>query len=360
MSTGSPPPLVPGGVLAVDAGNSKTDAALVTADGRVLGSARGAGFRPPPTDPAASVAGLADVVAAAVRQAGVADAPPRPADPLVEQVAACLAGADLPSQERDLAAAVRTMAWGRRTFVANDAFAVLRCGVDEPCGVAVVCGAGINCVGMRPDGRTARFPALGRISGDWGGGAHLADEALWWAARAEDGRGEATALAEELPALFGLPSVYALVEAVHLGRIKGADRHRLVPALFRAAAAGDPVAARIVRRQAAEIAAMAAVALERLDLLRRPVPVVLGGGVLAAGHPLLLDAVAAGLAERAPRAVPRLVTAPPVLGAGLLGLDRLGAPAEAHDRLRARYAAPSGAPWEDLPGRRCPSGTETA
>ena len=53
--------------------------------------------------------------------------------------------------------------------------------------MAVVCGAGINCVGMRPDGRTARFPALGRFSGDWGGGWALAEEALYHAARAADG-----------------------------------------------------------------------------------------------------------------------------------------------------------------------------
>ncbi|SCG13296.1 hypothetical protein GA0115260_124631, partial [Streptomyces sp. MnatMP-M27] len=34
-------------VLAIDAGNSKTDIALVGEDGSVLGQARGGGFRPP-------------------------------------------------------------------------------------------------------------------------------------------------------------------------------------------------------------------------------------------------------------------------------------------------------------------------
>ena len=37
----------PGLVLAIDAGNSKTDVAVVAADGRVTGAARGGGFRPP-------------------------------------------------------------------------------------------------------------------------------------------------------------------------------------------------------------------------------------------------------------------------------------------------------------------------
>jgi len=31
--------------------------------------------------------------------------------------------------------------------------------------LAVVCGAGINCIGIAPDGRQARFPALGEITG---------------------------------------------------------------------------------------------------------------------------------------------------------------------------------------------------
>ena len=53
---------------------------------------------------------------------------------------------------------------------------------------------GINCTGVLPDGTTVRFAAVGHISGDWGGGGHLWQEAMWWAARAEDGRGPDTAL----------------------------------------------------------------------------------------------------------------------------------------------------------------------
>jgi hypothetical protein len=119
-----------------------------------------------------------------------------------------------------LAAALHARAWGATVEVRNDTFAILRAGVADPRGVAVVCGAGINCVGMRPDGRTARFPAIGRISGDWGGGWGLAEEALWFAARAEDGRGEPTELTRTLPAHFGLDSMYALIEALHLERIE--------------------------------------------------------------------------------------------------------------------------------------------
>lgn len=223
--------------------------------------------------------------------------------------------------------------------VHNDTFAILRAGIDEPRGVAVVCGAGINCVGMAPDGRTARFPAIGKISGDWGGGSAMAEEALWYAARAEDGRGEPSELARALPAHFGLETMYALIEALHLGHVPWLRRHELTPVLFRVSAAGDPVALALVHRLAEEVAALSAVALGRLGLLEEEAPVMLGGSVLAARHPQLEERIRALLAERAPKAVIGFVTAPPVLGAALLALDEVAAGPEATTRLREHYGA---------------------
>ncbi|MFF4038924.1 N-acetylglucosamine kinase [Streptomyces sp. NPDC001816] len=317
-----------GSVLAIDAGNSKTDVAVVTADGEVLATARGGGFRPPAVGVAAAMDALADPVTRALSDAGL---------PAASHVSACLANADLPVEEEQLATALHARAWGTSVEVRNDTFAILRAGVAEPRGVAVVCGAGINCVGMRPDGRTARFPAIGRISGDWGGGWGLAEEALWYAARAEDGRGEPTALSRTLPAHFDLPSMYALIEALHLDHIEHSRRHELTPVLFETAAQGDPVARSIVHRLAEEVATMATVALTRLDLLTEQTPVLLGGSVLTAGHTQLNDTVQDLLSSRAPKADVRVVTASPVLGAALLGLDRLGAGAGSQERARAYW-----------------------
>ncbi|MBV7248241.1 BadF/BadG/BcrA/BcrD ATPase family protein [Streptomyces sp. MW-W600-10] len=317
-------------VVAIDAGNSKTDVALIGEDGTVLATARGGGFQPPVVGVEAAIDVLAGVLERAVAEL--------PAPPVLSgHVSACLANADLPVEEAELAAALEVRGWGSSVEVRNDTFAILRAGVDEPRGVAVVCGAGINCVGMTPDGRTARFPAIGRISGDWGGGSGLAEEALWFAARAEDGRGEPSELARTLPAHFGLDSMYGLIEALHRGGIPLERRHELTPVLFATAAGGDPVAGALVERLAEEVVAMASVALNRLGLLEEEVPVLLGGSVLAARHPQLNDRIAGLLAARAPKAEVRVVSEPPVLGAALLGLDRTGAGPKARRRLRAQY-----------------------
>ncbi|WP_053659171.1 N-acetylglucosamine kinase [Streptomyces sp. MMG1121] len=315
-------------VLAVDAGNSKTDVAVVTAAGEVLATARGGGFRPPVVGVPAALDALAEPIGRAFADAGVTS---------VSHVSACLANADLPVEEEQLATALEARGWGASVEVRNDTFAILRAGVAEPRGVAVVCGAGINCVGMRPDGRTARFPAIGRISGDWGGGWHLAEEALWYAARAEDGRGGPTDLSRTLPGHFGLPTMYALIEALHLEHVGHDRRHELTPVLFATAAEGDPVARTIVARLAEEVAVLATVALTRLDLLGEQTPVLLGGSVLTAGHALLDEGIRDLLTARAPKADVRVVSASPVLGAALLGLDRLAAGAAAQERARGYW-----------------------
>ncbi|MFF9065077.1 N-acetylglucosamine kinase [Streptomyces sp. NPDC014891] len=323
-----------GVLLAIDAGNSKTDAAVLAQDGTVLGAARGGGFQPPVVGVETAVDTLAEIVGRAWAEAGGAGS-----SPAFAHVAACLANADLPVEETALRAELLRRGWSRSARVHNDTFAILRAGIDEPRGVAVVCGAGINCVGMTPDGRTARFPAIGKISGDWGGGSGMAEEALWFAARAEDGRGEPSELARALPAHFGLETMYALIEALHLGHVPFERRHELTPVLFRVSADGDPVALSLVHRLAEEVVALSAVALGRLGLLEEETPVMLGGSVLAARHPQLETRIRELLAERAPKAVIGFVTAPPVLGAGLLALDEVAAGPVAAARLREHYGA---------------------
>jgi N-acetylglucosamine kinase-like BadF-type ATPase len=146
-----------------------------------------------------------------------------------------------------------------------------------------------------------------------------------------------------LPAHYGIASMTALIEALHLGDIPVVRRLEATPVLFQVAAGGDAIAAEIVRHQAEEVVAMAVVAMRRLDLLDEPTDVVLGGGVLTAGHPLLIEQVVRLLSAAAPKAVPHVVDVPPVVGAALLGLDRTKAAPTAHAQLRAAFAPPSAA-----------------
>ena len=316
-------------VLAIDAGNSKTDVCVVSADGELLGSARGGPFRPAP---------------GGCLGRGRLRSPPqlptrcrRAGSVSVRHVAACLANADLPVEHEALEAAIAEAGWAPSYEVVNDTFALLRAGLDASRGVAVVCGAGINCTGVLEDGTTVRFAAVGHISGDWGGGGHLWQEAMWWAARAEDGRGPDTVLRKALPAHLGLSSMATLIEAVHLRALPEERCMELTPLLFSAAESGDEVAAGVVRRQAEEVVALAATAIRRLGATSAPIDVVLGGGVLTAGHRLLMGEITRLLADQVPLATARVVQAPPIVGAALLALDRVEAASGAQERLREAF-----------------------
>jgi N-acetylglucosamine kinase-like BadF-type ATPase len=325
-------------VLAIDGGNSKTDVALVAADGSLLARVRGPGVNAHQDGVAATVKMLSGLA----EQAAAAAGPRAPGSPVAAHTCACLANADLPEEEEEICAAMRAEGWSPHTTVVNDTFAVLRAGLADTAdgaawGVAVTCGAGINCVGLAPDGRSTRYLALGEISGDWGGGMGLGSCTLWHAIRAEDGRGEPTALREAVAAYFGKGTVYDVTVAVHRGEIAEDDLLALAPVLLATAQGGDPLARRLVDRQAEEISVMALTAMRRLDLTGLATPVVLGGGLMSARDPQLIAGIEARIGQQAPDAVLTIIDVPPIAGAALLGLDQAGAGPKAAARLRAAF-----------------------
>ncbi|MEV6842629.1 BadF/BadG/BcrA/BcrD ATPase family protein [Actinoplanes sp. NPDC051411] len=325
--------------LAVDGGNSKTDVVLGSSSGEVLGFVRGGTSAPFQVGLPGTVSVLDGLIRAVHADAGLPFGTP------IEVLSVYLAGADLPIEVQRLQDAVSAPGWARRSIVDNDCFALLRAGTSMPDAVTVVCGAGTNCVGVAADGRTARFLALGPISGDWGGGHDLAENALRYAARGEDGRGTPTALQAAVAGHFGLPTVEAVSIGLHFGEIPMERIPELAPVLFEVAAAGDEVATSLVERQAQEVLAQHRVAAGRLGLLDQPHALVLGGGVLRARHPQLEKLIDAGAHAIAPRVEISVLDAPPVAGAALLALDALGATA-AEPSLRAaiRTREPGAAP----------------
>jgi N-acetylglucosamine kinase-like BadF-type ATPase len=302
-------------VLAVDGGNSKTDVAIVAEDGRLLAAVRGDTCSHQAVGLGPGMERLAGLVAKAVASAGLEA---RPA-----MAAYSLAGADTPPDVRLLTTALGDRAFGEELLLRNDAFGALRAGTDRSWGVVVICGQGVNAAGVAPDGRSVRLDALGDISGDWGGGTDVGWSGLAAAVRARDGRGPRTRLERDVPGHWGLGSPAAVTSAMYTGRISEGRIGELSPVVFDAASAGDAEARRIIDRLADEIVIMAGAMIRRLHLTRRDPDVVLAGGVFRTPDVAFRERIGAGVAVIAPRATVVGLTAPPVAGAALLGLDEL-------------------------------------
>src|SRR5690348_17869839 len=106
-------------ILAVDGGASKVDVALLDVDGKVHSTVRRRGR----FNFGLGSNGSLDGLAKAVREATGGH--------IAALGVYCLAGADLPLDDRRIAAEVESQRWSRKTLVRNDTFAVLRAGTDR-------------------------------------------------------------------------------------------------------------------------------------------------------------------------------------------------------------------------------------
>jgi N-acetylglucosamine kinase-like BadF-type ATPase len=245
-----------------------------------------------------------------------------------------IAGLDFPDEEDAYRAEVEQRGWAAEIVVGNDTFAVLRAGTERGWGIAVTCGSGMNCVGVGPDGRQVRFPSLGAVSGDMMDGAGAVGlAAVSAAARSEDGRGPRTELERLVPRYFEQATPVELARAIQAGTVPWRRLGELTPLVFETADS-DAVAGEIVDRLAAEVVALVRAAAKRLELTGEEFDVILGGGLLQSGNRRLLAAVEAGLREVRPRLSSHVAQSRPIVGAVLLGLDRLGASPEAHEQAR--------------------------
>jgi N-acetylglucosamine kinase-like BadF-type ATPase len=301
-------------VLAVEGGPEGFTALLATADCRPLATTSGPGADPAHDGAALTAQRVATLVGQAYAAAGL-DVPRRAR---LEALAVFVSGCDLDEESDRLTESLAEVAEARETVVDDAALALLRASTAGD-GVAVRCGAVTGCAATR-DGVRYRFPALGRAGGDWGGMVGLGEEALWWAARAGDGRGVPTSLARLAPLTLGHHTSGSVARALRRGDLARIRLAELAPVVLRAATAGDAVCLQLVERQAAEVALAAHAALETARLLGTPTDVVLGGELVTADAGPLVE----GVRQRLQQAVPgvRVVVSDRAAVTGALDLTR--------------------------------------
>ena len=221
-----------------------------------------------------------------------------------------------PAQARALAARVGEAIGAAEVWVCDDAVTSHAGALSLRWGVSLTAGTGVACLVVPDQGEPRIVGGHGYLLGDEGGAFWIGREGLRAALRASEDRAGPTALGELASSRFG---------ALATAPVRLHDDARSVDAIARfatdvlAAAATDDIAARIVSDAAAELQGVidAAARIARSDGTDAPVPVGLGGRLLADGTPLR-DALDARLAaDRTIEA--RTADATPLDGAMLLG-----------------------------------------
>lgn len=203
-----------------------------------------------------------------------------------------LAGAGRRAWAVEVEAQLRAQGVARRVEVVTDAAAALDdafpVGRTTSPGILLVAGTGSIGLARTSDGEMRRVGGWGPLLGDEGSGYRLGLEGLRAAVRALEGRGPGTRLESILLEEVGAgdpEGVFRWLDQAEKGRVAA-----LAPLVI--AAAGDPVADRLVTEAVDALASHLTALLEVMDAppagMALPValPVALHGGLLAPGGPL--------------------------------------------------------------------------
>lgn len=270
--------------LGVDAGGTKTHAALTDSSGRLLalGVASSGNWERVGMDGSAEA--LARAVDDALTQAGRARSE-------VTSASFALAGIDWDSDISAMQAVLAGFGFGCVPVVMNDAIAVLLAGTADGIGCASVAGTGGKTVAR--DASTTLM-TLGMGLGEGGGAGQVVDETLVALAEAFHGQRQPTLLTAAALAMAGLRDEQGFFEAV------ARDGHQLdesfAPTVFAIAEAGDAAAIDVLARVAHQHARDVVGLVNRLEFQGREVPLVCAGGVHTAGSAVFSRAFERGLA----------------------------------------------------------------
>ncbi|GAA3112027.1 N-acetylglucosamine kinase-like BadF-type ATPase [Kribbella aluminosa] len=306
--------------LGVDAGNTKTIAAVADRHGNVVGWARGGlGDIYGVDDPGEAVAAVLRLVDEAVGSAQ--DAVP---GGRLASAAFCLAGVDWP-EDTALWTEVLTGHLGPdvRLSVKNDGFALLRCGDPDGVGVAVSLGTGAAIAGRGPTGTEFAFSFWLQHPL---GAAGLVDDALHAIFRAHTGLTSGTSLSQAIPEYYEAASVEDLLHRfTRRESAEGShhDKAKAARVVLREAERGDLVAVGIVDQHAERIAAYVEACANQVAL-DEPFALTLGGSVAA--DITLRKAILRELSRQLPHVDVAAQPAEPILGTILDALAEGGVP----------------------------------
>lgn len=314
-------------VLAFEGGATHTRAGVVH-KGALLAVAEGGPCNPTAYGLAASLRGLVEAGEAAL-------AAYKGARPTVAAVGS--AGAVDAAQKRGLGTAICRHFGLARAVVGTDLHPLLLANAWDGPGILAIAGTGSNVLARGADGRLVQVGGRGTLLGDEGSGYMIAAEALRRAARAVDGWGAATRLAEALPRAAGVANVDALIGWGALASKR--DIAALCAAVFEAAGAGDVAARECIEHQAALLADQVLAAARQVGEGGAALHNVFGVGGLFERYPLFTAVFNARLADAGMHYTPPPVTGPVAVAV----LARLASVPAWAEEVRAGAAA-------DLPG----------
>ncbi len=301
--------------LGADIGGTRTRILITSEQGEVLGFGE--------TGPGNHETVGWDGLTAALQTAGSAALASAGLGP--EEIAGAgfgVAGYDWPSEMQPTLRAIETLGLTCPLEVVNDTILGLVSGSPDGWGVAVVSGTGCNCWGWDATRRRiGRVTGGGIYMGEGAGGTELIHRAVHRVAHAWTQRGQPTLLTDLFVERTGALDAADLLEGLM------SDRYQLgasaAPLVFQAAERGDEVAAGLLTWAGDELGEMVNAVVRQLNFEDMAFHVVMTGSMFDGGE-RLTEPMRRRVTAVAPGAQFTRLSAPPVLGAALIGMAAAG------------------------------------
>ena len=238
-----------------------------------------------------------------------------------------MAGLDTSSQHKIIQGFIREHGFGQFTLC-NDSYLGIKAALPAGCGICLISGTGPNVVGINEKNSSYQMGGQFEITGDFGGGLMLGNEAIKTTFLNLFRHRRETLLSKILMELYQAPSRHEFMDRV----TDGADSGKIpIPSVakcvFDAANLGDEESVEILERMANAYALSLKDLLAELPFAEEKVNIVLAGSLFTKNWSSIhVRALEARLKEHVSekRFELHMLSAPPVLGALAWALEEAG------------------------------------
>jgi N-acetylglucosamine kinase-like BadF-type ATPase len=233
-----------------------------------------------------------------------------------------VAGYDWPSEIEATTSVIDRLGLSAPYIFVNDAVLGLVAGSEEGWGVVLVSGTGSNCRGWdREHKREGRVTGHGVLMGEGTGGSELMHRCMQLIGYSWTKRLPKTALADAIVAYVGAKDLEDLMRGYTTYEYQvGADAARIV---FQVAEEGDEIARDLICWAGTELGELANAVIRQLEFENLAFDVVMTGSMFEGGA-MLIEPMRETIHKLAPNARLVRLSAPPVIGAVMLGMEAAG------------------------------------
>lgn len=231
------------------------------------------------------------------------------------------AGYDWSEDRAPIARIIDSLGMNAPYGLVNDATIGLIAGAKNGWGVVVIAGTGTNARGRDQNGHEGQMTGISSHYGENGGASEITHRAVQEVAMAWTKRRPATKLSEMFIDATGAKDIEDFLAGLARGRYEVTGS--LAPKIFQLAEEGDTVAQKIIHWAGEELGDMAVGIIHQLSLEDESFEVVMAGSIFK-GSQSLIDTMKAYINRVAPKAEFVRLSAPPVVGGVLLGMEQIG------------------------------------